>query len=222
MREVCNCSKNTNNNNNTLSKTICQCCTRQVRVLLEAFGLFGQPSAALAESSECTALVWLIYIVGSKQVIGSLLMLYRRSPNTTNNNNPAVLNVCNCSTLPPNKKQILLSIFWLALCNTEQIVLGSLVLLVFDWTVTHFQHLGVLLFFGSSGTYDIKSIKPMIVFGLRYKMNKTNAMHSDDSARAAGSEHILVNLLLNSNRKWQEIGFDWLRADFGWFAIEFW
>ena len=37
----------------------------------------------------------------------------------------------------------------------------------------------------------------------------------------AGSEQILVDLLLNSNRKWKEIGLGWLRADFGWFAIEF-
>ena len=38
---------------------------------------------------------------------------------------------------------------------------------------------------------------------------------------SAGSEQILVDLLLNSNRKWKEIGLGWLRADFGWFAIEF-
>ena len=32
---------------------------------------------------------------------------------------------------------------------------------------------------------------------------------------SAGSGQILVDLLLNSNRKWKEIAFGWLKADFG-------
>ena len=37
----------------------------------------------------------------------------------------------------------------------------------------------------------------------------------------AGSEQIVVDLLLNSNKKWKANGVGWLRAGFGWFAIEF-
>ena len=39
---------------------------------------------------------------------------------------------------------------------------------------------------------------------------------------SAGSEQVLVDLLLNSNKKWRANGVGWLKADFGWFAIEFW
>ena len=44
---------------------------------------------------------------------------------------------------------------------------------------------------------------------------------SERKLASADWEQILVDLLSNSNREWKEIGLGWLRADFGWFAIQF-